>query len=61
MNVTEANEWIASHDRTGVSQRGYDLGGKSPTLVADFDVDPKLPGEDLDLTSASCVATVLSG
>lgn len=52
-NVTEAKEWIASHDWTGIGQRGYDLGEKNPASVGDADVDPELTQEDLDRVTVS--------
>lgn len=52
-NVTEAKEWIASHDWTGVGQRGYDLGEKNPISVGDADVDPELTQGDLDRLTVS--------
>ncbi|MGW9158312.1 MULTISPECIES: hypothetical protein [unclassified Microbacterium] len=47
-DVTEAKEWIASHDWTGIGQRGYDLGEQNPVSVGDGDVDPELTQEDVD-------------
>lgn len=59
-NVTEAKEWIASHDWTGIGQRGYDLGEKNPDSVGDPDVDPELTQEDLDqLTVSSGIGTAV--
>ncbi|MDF2558565.1 MAG: hypothetical protein K0R99_11 [Microbacterium sp.] len=59
-NVTEAKEWIASHDWTGIGQRGYDLGEKNPVSVGDADVDPELTQEDLDqLTVSSGIGTAV--
>ncbi|MFB8190816.1 hypothetical protein ACFC14_15970 [Microbacterium sp. NPDC055988] len=59
-NVTEAKEWIASHDWTGIGQRGYDLGEKNPTSVGDPAVDPELTQEDLDqLTVSSGIGTAV--
>ncbi|WP_431867248.1 hypothetical protein [Microbacterium paraoxydans] len=52
-NVTEAKRWIASHDWTGVGQRGYDLGEQHPISVGDPDVDPTLSREDLDQATVS--------
>ncbi|MCZ4301501.1 hypothetical protein [Microbacterium oxydans] len=52
-NVTEAKDWIASHDWTGIGQRGYDLGEKDPTNVGDPDVDPDLTQTDLDRVTVS--------
>lgn len=52
-DVTEAKEWIASHDWTGIGQRGYDLGEKNPDSVGDPDVAPELTQEDLDRTTVS--------
>lgn len=52
-NVTEAEEWIASHDWTGVGQRGYDLGEKNPIFLGDADVDPALTQADLDRLTVS--------
>ncbi|MCK8468787.1 hypothetical protein M0722_16455 [Microbacterium sp. KSW4-16] len=59
-NVTEAKEWIATHDWTGIGQRGYDLGEKNPTNVGEPDVDPELTQEDLDqLTVSSGIGTAV--
>lgn len=59
-NVTEAKEWIASHDWTGIGQRGYDLGEQNPISLGDADVDPKLTQEDLDqLTVSSGIVTAV--
>ncbi|MGM1016932.1 MAG: hypothetical protein ACQEW8_05270 [Actinomycetota bacterium] len=59
-NVSEAKEWIASHDWTGVGQRGYDLGEKNPISVGDADVDPELTQEDLDrLTVSTGIETAI--
>lgn len=52
-NVTEAKDWIASHDWTGIGQRGYDLGEQNPTNLGDADVDPDLTQEDLDRVTVS--------
>ncbi|WP_454173092.1 hypothetical protein [Microbacterium maritypicum] len=52
-NVTEAKDWIASHDWTGIGQRGYDLGEQNPTNRGDADVDPDLTQEDLDRVTVS--------
>lgn len=52
-NVTEAKEWISSHDWTGIGQRGYDLGEKNPTNLGDDDVDSELTQEDLDQVTVS--------
>jgi len=52
-DVTEAKEWISSHDWTGIGQRGYDLGEKNPISLGDADVDPKLTQEDLDRLTVS--------
>lgn len=52
-DVTEAKEWIASHDWTGIGQRGYDLGEKNPISLGDADVDPKLTQDDLDRLTVS--------
>lgn len=59
-NITEAKEWIASHDWSGVGQRGYDLGEKNPISVGDSDVDPELTQEDLDrLTVSTGIETAI--
>lgn len=52
-NVTEARMWIASHDWTGVGQRGYDLGEQHPISVGDPGVDSTLSQEDLDRVTVS--------
>ncbi|MFK3677982.1 hypothetical protein ACI2IP_09625 [Microbacterium sp. NPDC090218] len=52
-NVTEAKDWIASHDWTGIGQRGYDLGEQNPTNPGDAGVDPELTQEDLDRVTVS--------
>lgn len=52
-NVTEVKEWIASHDWTGIGQRGYDLGEQNPTSIGDSDVDPDLTQADLDRVTVS--------
>jgi hypothetical protein len=59
-DVTEAKEWIASHDWTGIGQRGYDLSERNPDSVGDPDVDPELTQEDLDRTTVSTgIATAI--
>lgn len=59
-NVTEAKDWIASHDWTGIGQRGYDLGERNPISLGDADVDPKLTQEDLDqLTVSTGIVNVI--
>lgn len=59
-NVTEAKEWISSHDWTGIGQRGYDLGQANPVNVGDPDVDPELTQEDLDrVTVSTGISTVV--
>lgn len=59
-NVTEAKEWISSHDWTGIGQRGYDYGEKNPTDIGDADVDPELTQADLDrVTVYSGIVTVV--
>jgi hypothetical protein len=61
-DITEAKEWIASHDWTGIGQRGYDLGEKNPDSVGDPDVAPELTQEDLDRTTVSTgIATAIGG
>lgn len=52
-NVTEAKEWIASHDWTGIGQRGYDLAQANPVNLGDPDVDSALTQEDLDRATVS--------
>ncbi|WP_448710574.1 hypothetical protein [Microbacterium profundi] len=59
-NVTEAKEWIASHDWTGIGQRGYDLATRDPLRVGDPDTDPEITQETLDqMTVSKGISTVV--
>lgn len=59
-DITEATEWIASHDWTGIGQRGYDLAIQNPLKVGDPDTDPEITQDALDrMTVSKGISTVI--
>ncbi|MDP3952040.1 hypothetical protein [Microbacterium sp.] len=59
-DVTAAKAWIASHDWTGIGQRGYDLATQNPLKVGDPDMDPEISQETLDQMMVSTgISTVV--
>lgn len=59
-DVSAAKEWVATHDWSGIGQRGYDSAVAAPMSVGDDGLDPGLTQESLDRMSVSRgIATVI--